>query len=129
MYKIFIKTMYTNITRVRTLSGFDDTTNITDENIKSKIIIASGMVDSAIGYVYSLPIDYRYQNTLTFSGTPSTGSLVIAINGVNYTVPVATGESLAQVADNFRITCANSAHFYVDDLGCGASVLIVSKST
>ena len=72
--------MYTTLDRVRTLSGFDDTTNITDENIKGKIIIASGMIDSAIGYLYSLPLGYRYQNSLTFSGTASTGSLVIAIN-------------------------------------------------
>ncbi len=60
--------MYTSIQRVRTLSGFDDTTNITDENIKSKIDIASSMVDGAIGYIYSLPVAYRYQSTLEFTG-------------------------------------------------------------
>lgn len=94
MYKIFIKTMYTNIARVRTLSGFDDTTNITDENIKSKIIIASGMVDSAIGDVYSLPIDYRYQNTLTFTGTASnTFTLNFVINGVTYSIEMVHGDT------------------------------------
>lgn len=60
--------MYTTIPRVRTLSGFDDTTNITDENIAGKIRIASGMVDSAVGYIYTLPLPYHYVNTITFTG-------------------------------------------------------------
>lgn len=80
--------MYTTIERIRTLSGFDNSSNITDENIKSKIIIASGMVDSAIGYLYSLPLSYRYQNTLTFSGTATTGSMNITINGTDYPLSV-----------------------------------------
>lgn len=80
--------MYTTIERIRTLSGFDDSSNITDENIKSKIIIASGMVDSAIGYLYSLPLSYRYQNTLTFSGTATTGTMNITINGTDYPLSV-----------------------------------------
>ncbi len=60
--------MYTTIARVRTLSGFDDKTNIQDENIKSKILIASGYIDSAIGYVYSLPIAFHYGNSIIFTG-------------------------------------------------------------
>lgn len=60
--------MYTSISRIRTLSGFDDTTNITDENIKSKIQTASSMIDGALGYIYSLPIAYRYQNNIEFVG-------------------------------------------------------------
>lgn len=80
--------MYTTIERIRTLSGFDNSSNIPDENIKSKIIIASGMVDSAIGYLYSLPLSYRYQNTLTFSGTATTGSMNITINGTDYPLSV-----------------------------------------
>ena len=80
--------MYTTIERIRTLSGFDNSSNITDENIKSKIIIASGMVDSAIGYLYSLPLSYRYQNTLTFSGTATTGTMNITINGTDYPLSV-----------------------------------------
>ena len=61
--------MYTTVNRVRTLSGFDDITQITDENIKSKILIATSEMNSAIGYRYSLPVSYRYANKLTFSGT------------------------------------------------------------
>lgn len=121
--------MYTTITRVRTLSGFDDTSNITDENIKSKIIIATGMVDSSIGYIYSLPISYRYQNTLDFSGTPTNGTMNIAINGVNYPLTVASTESLSQIADNFRVACENSTDFITDTLGFGVSVTIISQST
>lgn len=109
--------MYTTITRVRTLSGFDDTTNITDENIKSKIIIATGMVDSSIGYIYSLPIAYRYQNTLDFSGTATKGSMDITINGVAYSLSVTSGQTASQIADIFRMACANSTHFTTDTLG------------
>lgn len=121
--------MYTSIDRVRTLSGFDDTTNITDENVKSKIVVASGMIDSAVGYKYTLPLDYHYQNTLTFSGTPSTGTLPVVVNGVTYNVSVVTGDTLAQVADKFRVACELSAHFITDDLGMGAEVMIISRST
>ena len=120
--------MFTTIDRVRTLSGFDDEEQITNENIKSKIIIASGMIDSAIWYVYTLPISYRYQNTLTFSWTASTGSLVIAINGVNYTVAVTIWETPSQISDNFRVAFDNSSDFITDDLGSGATVLLISQS-
>lgn len=65
--------MYTTIPRVRTLSGFDDTTNITDENIAGKIRIASGMVDGAVGYIYTLPLPYHFINTIAFQGK-GTGS-------------------------------------------------------
>lgn len=121
--------MYTTIARVRTLSGFDDTSNITDENIKSKIIIATGMVDSSIGDIYSLPIAYRYQNTLDFSGTATTGSMDITINGVAYSLSVTSGQTASQIADTFRMACANSTDFVTDALGFWASVMIISQST
>lgn len=109
--------MYTTIERVRTLSGFDDTTNITDENVKSKIITATGEMNSAIGYRYSLPVLYRYQNKLTFSGTGSgSGTLAIIINGTTYNVSVAAADSASDVADKFRIAVASNTDFYVDDL-------------
>lgn len=120
--------MYTTIARVRTLSGFDDTSNITDENIKSKIIIATGMVDSSIGDIYSLPIAYRYQNTIDFSGTATTGSMDITINGIAYSLSVTSGQTPSQIADTFRVACENSTHFVTDTLGFGASVTIISKS-
>lgn len=87
------------------------------------------MIDSAVGYKYTLPLDYHYQNTLTFSGTPSTGTLPIVVNGVTYNVSIVTGDSLAQVADKFRVACDGSAHFITDDLGMGAQVMIISLST
>ncbi len=47
-----------------------------DEIIAGKIRIAGAMIDSAIGYNYTLPLPYRYGNTLTFSGdSTSTGSV------------------------------------------------------
>ena len=74
---------------MRTLSGFDDTTNITNENIKSKILIAGGYIDSAIGYIYTLPVKYHYDNTLLFAGTATSGgTLAIVINGTTYNVTI-----------------------------------------
>lgn len=121
--------MYTTITRVRTLSWLDDSTNIPDENIKSKIIIASWMVDSAIGYVYSIPVAYRFYNSVTFSWTAtSSWTLTIIINGVTYNASVTTGATASAIADIFRISYENSADFLTDSLWGGAEVGIVSKT-
>lgn len=122
--------MYTSIDRVRTLSGFDDQTNITNENIKSKILIASGYIDSAIGYIYTLPVRYHYDNTMLFSGTTSSsGTLAIVINGTTYNVTVTNGDTANTVADNFRIACEDSEDFVSDSLGFGTNVLLISQTT
>ncbi len=122
--------MYTNITRVRTLSGFDNTTNITDENIKSKIIIASWMIDSAIWYVYSLPLAYRYNNTLQFIwSATSWWTLDIVINWVTYNITVVNWDTSSILADKLRTACENSTDFATDELWCWSTVLIISRTT
>lgn len=114
---------------MRTLSGLSDETNIIDENIKSKIIIATGMINSAIWYIYSLPLSYRYQNTITFSGTASnTYSLNFVINWTTYTIGMVNGDTWSSLADKFRVVAWNSDDFYVDDLWTWAVVYITSKS-
>lgn len=121
--------MYTSLDRVRTLSGFDDQSNISNELIKSKILIASWYIDSAIWYVYSLPIRYHYYNTLILSGTANaSGNLDIVINGVTYTVAIVSGDGANTIADKFRIVCEDSTDFIVDDLWMGTSVLLISKT-
>lgn len=122
--------MYTNISRVRTLSGFDDTTNIEDRDIASKITIASGMVDSAIGYNYTLPLAYHYTNTIEFTGQGTgSGTMAVIINGTTYNVAVTSGAKPSAIADLFRVAAEDSADFIVDPLGFGAIVRIVSKTT
>lgn len=122
--------MYTSISRVRTLTGFDDTTNISDDDIKSKIQIASGMVDSAAWYVYTLPFAYRYQNNITFTGRGEAwgGTIDIIVNGTTYTLTIAENDTPEIMADKFRIEAALSTDFKVDALGMGATVKIVSKT-
>lgn len=121
--------MYSSITRVRTLSWFDNSTNITDENIKSKIIIASGFVNSALWYRYSLPIAFHYDNTLTFTW-PATSwwTLAVVINWVTYDITVTSWDTASTVADAFRTACIASDDFITDDLWLWATVLLISKT-
>ncbi len=122
--------MYTSIDRIRTLTGFDDTTNISNELIKSKIIIAKWMIDSAIWYVYSLPIRYHYDNTLIFSGTAtSSGTLGIIINATTYNISVVSWDTASIIADKFRIATQDSTDFVSDDLWLGTTVLLISTTT
>lgn len=119
--------MYTSITRVRTLTGFTDTTNMPNSTVAGKIRIASAMIDSAIGYNYSLPLPYRYGNTLTFSAaTVSTGTMAIVVNGTTYNITIEATDTASSAADKFRVAAADSEDFQVDDLGSGAEVLIIS---
>lgn len=122
--------MYTSIDRVRTLSGLDDSSNISNEIVKSKIQIASGYVDSAIGDVYALPLSYHYSNSLVFTNTAtSSWTLSIVINWTTYFVSISSGDTSSTVADNFRIACEGSTDFVTDEVWCGTSVLLISKLT
>lgn len=119
--------MYTTIETVRTMSGLDDELNITDPNIKSKILRANAMVDSAIGCIYELPISYRYQNTLTFAWAWTwSDTMAIVINGTTYNVAIESWDTPDDVADKFRIAAMNSTDFKVDNLGLWEEVLIIS---
>lgn len=121
--------MYTSVKRVRTLSGLDDPTNIPDDNVRSKIVIAGGFIDSAVGYLYSLPLAYHYQNALIFGGTATSGgTLSIAVNAVAYDVAVASGDTPNAIADLFRMAVQDSDDFVTDAPGSGANVLIISKT-
>jgi len=121
--------MYTTIERVRTLSWFDDKTNITDEIIKNKILIASWYINSSIGYVYSLPIAFHYDNYILFSWTAtSSWTLTITINWVDYDITITSWDTSNIIADNFRIVCDNSDDFIIDDLWFWTKVLLISKS-
>lgn len=112
------------------MSWLDDSTNISDENIKSKIIIASSMIDSAVSNRYSLPLSYHYQNTITFSWTwTNTGTMAIVINGTTYNIWVVLWDTWNTVADKFRVACESSEDFINDSLWFWSQVLLISKST
>ena len=121
--------MYTTIENVRTMSWLNDSTNITDANIKNKILRSTSMINSAIWCRYTLPIDYRYKNYLTFEWDSTEDiSIDIVINWVTYSISVSNWDSASQIADLFRVAAADSTDFQVDALGFGAQVLIISKT-
>lgn len=118
--------MYTTISQVRELSGFDDSTNITDAVVRGKIIAATSEFNSAVSARYSLPLFYHKSNSLTFSGTGSgTGTMTIVINGVNYEIEITDGLTAAEAADLFR--ALESEDFAIDTFYGQALVTIVSK--
>lgn len=121
--------MYTDINTVRTMSWLDDDVNITDQNIKDKITKACSMVNSSIWCVYTLPIKYRYDNTLTFSW-PATGSwtMAVVVNGTTYNVSISNWDTAENVADKFRTAVENSDDFISDDLWLWAESTIISKT-
>jgi len=119
--------MYTTIEKVRELSGFDDTVNITDTVVRGKIITASSMFDSAIRGRYSLPLFYHRSNTLTFSGTATgNATMTIVINGVDYNLSILNLMTASQVADLFRDL--TSTDFAIDRFYGEEQVKIISKS-
>lgn len=121
--------MYTTIKHVRSMSGFDDTTHITDERIVRQIKIATSMINSAIGYNYTLPLPYHFSCAIEFQGLATgSGTMAIVINGVTYNVAVVASDNTTTIADKFRIAVADSAHFVADEIGSGATVTIVSKT-
>jgi len=88
------------------------------------------MVDSALGYVYSLPIAFHYENSIVFSGVAtSSGTIAIVINAVTYNITVTEGDTATKVADTFRIACQDSDDFVTDDLGLGTTVQLISNTT
>lgn len=102
---------------------------MTDETIAGKIRTADAMIDSAIGYNYTLPIPYHYGNTLTFSGdSTGTGTMGVVVNGTTYNITIEAADNASSIADKFRIAAASATDFLVDDLGSGPEVLIVSYS-
>ena len=121
--------MYTTIETVRTMSWLDDEVNITDPNIKSKILRACSLVDSAIWCIYTLPIAYRYQNTLTFAWEGTWAwTMTITVNWVDYPITIENWETPDSAADKFRIAAKDSTDFKVDNLWLWEEVLIISLS-
>jgi len=120
--------MYTTIAKVRELSGFDDSTNITDAVVKGKIITASSMFDSSASQRYSLPILIHRSNTLIFSGAGvGADTMTIVINGVDYDIAISNGLTAAQAADLFRDVSMDSIDFVVDTVYGEEQVTIKSK--
>lgn len=121
--------MFSTVSLVRDISGFQDATKVVNALIESKISTADGMIRGALAYRYQLPLIYRKQGVLTFSGT-GTGidDMDIVINGTTYTIGITVGLTATQAADLFRIEAAASTDFYIDTLGNGASVIITAKT-
>lgn len=121
--------MYSSVAIVREISGFSNTTKISNGMIRRFIALADSMIDGAIAYRYTMPMVHRKEGILTFSGTGSgTGSFVVTINGTAYTMSVTNGMTASQVADLFRAEAEDNEDFYLDFIGDGAEVRIVSKT-
>lgn len=100
---------YTSISKVREYSGFLDSTLVTDAFIDRQIARAEAYINGFLGGVYTLPLPYFWQNSITFSGTGSgTSTMTIIINGVSYAIAITSGMTAAQAADAFRRAVANS---------------------
>lgn len=100
-----------------------------DDKIAGKIRIASGMIDSAIGYNYTLPLPYHYGNTIIFSGdSTGSGTMAVVINGTTFNISIVATDNASSIADKFRIAAASADDFIVDDLGSGPEVLIISST-
>jgi len=107
--------MYTTQQKVRDLSGLYDTVNIPPATIRGKITIASSMVDGAICRKYLLPLAYRRQNMITFSGAGlGAANLTATINGTDYTIPISNGLTAKAAADLFRAEVYGNSDFIAD---------------
>lgn len=119
--------MYSNVDKVRSISGFDNSSQISDATIRDKILMGDSMIRGAIGSKYLLPIKYHRQKTITFSGTGTgSGTMTITINAIDYTIAISSSLTASQAADLFRNSAINSAHFKTDRVGSGSVVRIVS---
>lgn len=121
--------MMTTEAKVRELSGFDNSTNVTAATVRGKISIAESMVNSAVGRRYSLPIPFHRSNTLTFGGA-GTGSttMTITINGTNYTFAVTSGLTAARAAELFRVAVKASTDFVVRLNGAEATIISMTST-
>lgn len=119
---------YTTIEKVRQISGFDDTTKITDEYVESKICDAAGIVDSSISTYYQTPVQGHIQNCIEFSGDATEDiQMDITVNSVTYSFDVANGDSSATVANKFRNAASSSVDFVTNPVGSGSKALLVAK--
>jgi len=120
----------TTESKVRELSGFDNTTNITPATVTGKITLAEGIVNSAVGRRYALPIPFHRENTITFDG-PATGSgtMSIVVNSTNYAITITSGMTAARVAELFRLAAVDSDDFIVHINGAVATLISKTDST
>lgn len=125
--------MYTTVQKVREFSGFDDPSKISASVIAGKIAMADARINGALKSIYTLPLPYHRENTITFSGAGAgSGTLTITINSTNYDVAITSGLTASQAADLFRVAAKNSDDFitlsYVNDETNDAIVTIISKT-
>jgi len=119
--------MFTLISTVRQLSGFDNELNIRDSVVMGKIQNAQSMVESALGKKYALSLPYHRARNIEFKGKGTgAATMTITINGSDYTVAVTTGMTAAEAADLFRDAADGSADFQANTEGNGEIALLVS---
>lgn len=119
--------MMTTEAKVRELSGFDNTTNVTPATVRGKISIAESMVNSAAGRRYALPLKFHRANTLTFSGTGSgSATMTITVNGADYTIAIENDLTAERAAELFRTAAKDSDEFIV--VLNGAEATLISKT-
>ena len=124
---------YTSIAKVREYSGFADSTLVSDAFIDRQIARAESIIQGNIGSVYTLPLAYFWQNTITFSGAGTgAGTMTITINGISYAITIASGTTAAQAADAFRRAVANagaSATFEADSVSDAVVTITADNQT
>lgn len=121
---------HTTVAKVRQKSGFDNETNVTEATVRTKITLAEGMVDSAVGHRYALPISFHRQNTLTFAiNATGAGTMAIVINGTTYNVVLESGTTPERAAELFRIAAVDSADFIVLLNGAVATIVSITDSS
>ena len=119
--------MFTLISKVREISGFENELKVRDSVVMGKVQNAQSIVESAAGKKYAMPLPYHRSRNIEFKGV-GTGSatMTITINGSNYTIAVTTGMTASEAADLFRESALDNGDFITNTEGNDEIVLIVS---
>lgn len=119
--------MYSSVNLVREFSGFDSQSNITDPVVRGKIEMADSMIDGKVSIRYQMPLTYRKENTIAFSGTASENTtMTVTINGTGYDIAVSNGDTASEVADAVRAGLSAVTTLHTDPQGSGGTVLLIS---
>lgn len=119
--------MYSSVSLVREFSGFDNSSNISDAVVRGKIDMADSMIDGKVSIRYQMPLTYRKENTIAFSGTASEdATMTVTINGTGYDISVSNGDTASEVADAVRSGLSAVTTLHTDAQGAGGTVLLIS---